>query len=210
MLSIFAVGKYDSVQLIPEIPFNFSFSCLIFCIPLVYCFYALRSYQRVLVTSSCRAARREIRRKGVGECSLCSLNYTLSGLRGILRKLLNSTPFAKWGFVSPEAPLRGIFHSSSVLTAGQVKNGIVVHGLYSHHGLNSFLQLHVLIYVHSMPLCRIQGLDLNTVLPQTVILGPHKIGPLSSEKVRHLGRELSNFEKLVFDFSVLYIQKRVD
>ena len=59
-----------------------------------------------------------------------------------------------------------------------------------------------------MPLCRIQGLDLNTVLPQTVILGPHKIGPLSSEKVRHLGRELSNFEKLVFDFSVLYIQKK--
>ena len=57
-----------------------------------------------------------------------------------------------------------------------------------------------------MPPCKIQGLDLNTVLPQTVILGPNKIGPLSSEKVRQLGR-LANFEKLVFDFSVLYSKK---
>ena len=142
MLSIFAVGKYDSVQLIPEIPFNFSFSCLIFCIPLVYCFYALRPFQRVLVTLSCRAARREIRRKVLGECSLCSLNYTLSELRGILRKPINSTLYAKWGFVSPDAPLRGIFHSSSVLTAGRVKNSIVVHGLYTHQGLNFFFELH--------------------------------------------------------------------
>ena len=53
--------------------------------------------------------------------SLCSFNYTLSKLRGI-KKTHNCTPYAKWGVVSPKAPLRGIFHSSPVLTADRVKD----------------------------------------------------------------------------------------
>ena len=42
---------------------------------------------------------------------------------------------AKWEVVSPvncKALLRGIFQSSSALTAGQVKNCFIVHDLYTH------------------------------------------------------------------------------
>jgi len=55
----------------------------------------------------------------IGDCSLCSFYYTLSNLRGI-KETHNCTPYAKWGVVSPKAPLRGI-HSSPVLTAVRVK-----------------------------------------------------------------------------------------
>jgi len=70
------------------------------------------------VTSSCGAGRRDIRRffrrKGMGDWSL----YTLSELRGILRKAHNFNPYAKWRVANPRAPLRAIFCSSPVLTAG--------------------------------------------------------------------------------------------
>ena len=63
-------------------------------------------------------------------------------LRGILRKTHGCIPFAKRGVVSLKAPLRGIFHSGTFLTAGWVKTCIIVHDLYAHQGLNSFFQLH--------------------------------------------------------------------
>jgi len=50
-----------------------------------------------------------------------SFYYTLSKLKGI-KETHNCTPYAKWGVVIPKAQLRAIFHSSQVLTAGQVKN----------------------------------------------------------------------------------------
>ena len=115
MLSIFAVGKYNSVQLdtrdsltfFPN-PVRFS-SCLLFL-----CF-------ETSPNSSCDIElwiRQErylevYRRKGIGDCSLCSFYFSLSELRGILRKTHNCTPYAKWGVVSLEARLIGIFQSSS-------------------------------------------------------------------------------------------------
>ena len=76
------------------------------------------------------------RRKGIGDCPLCSFCYTLSKLSCILRKTHNCT-------LMQNGDLRGIFHSSPVLTAGRVKKtGIIVHGLYTHQGLDSFFQLH--------------------------------------------------------------------
>jgi len=40
-----------------------------------------------------------------------------------------------------EVPIGGIFHRRLLHTAGRVKTGIVVHGLHTHQGLNSFFQL---------------------------------------------------------------------
>ena len=81
------------------------------------------------------------RRKGIRDCSLFSFVFLSFRLRGILRKTYSCNSYAKWGVVSLKAPLRGISHRSPVLTAGRVKTGIVVHGLYVHKGLNSFFQL---------------------------------------------------------------------
>jgi len=73
--------------------------------------------------------------------------------KGFLRKLIASPLMQNGGVVSLKAPLREIIHNSPVLTAGQVK--VVVHGLHTHQGLNSFFQLHqtedgVLFYSHSL------------------------------------------------------------
>ena len=57
------------------------------------------------------------RRKGIGDCPLCSFCYTLSKLSWILRKTHNCT-------LMQNRDLRGIFHSSPVLTAGRVKNPV--------------------------------------------------------------------------------------
>ena len=65
-LSLFAIGenKLDSVKL--KSPSNFSCSkfssSFLFIFLLVSCFYTLRPFQIVLLTSSCGAGRREIRR----------------------------------------------------------------------------------------------------------------------------------------------------
>ena len=52
----------------------------------------------------------------------------------------NCNPYAKWGVVSPEALLRGIFHSCPVLTAGRVKNWYHCAWLGFQSRLNSFFQ----------------------------------------------------------------------
>ena len=41
---------------------------------------------------------------------------------GNFKETQKCTPNTKWGVVSLKAPSEGIFHSSSVLTAAQVKN----------------------------------------------------------------------------------------
>jgi len=54
------------------------------------------------------------RRKGLREGSLFSFYYAPSEVRGI--KETHNCSYAIWGVISPKAPLRGIFHSSPVLT----------------------------------------------------------------------------------------------
>ena len=65
ILSSFVIQKIDKVKLIIR-DFPSNFSCSIFFFLLVSCFYFLRPLQIVLVTSSCGACRREIRRFGGG------------------------------------------------------------------------------------------------------------------------------------------------
>ena len=107
------------------------------------CFYTLRPFQTVLLTSSCGAGRREIgcfqAEEYRGLLSDVLLYYTLSCLRG--NKKPQFTPYAKWGVVSPEALLRKI--------------GFVVHGLYTHKGLNSFFQYTKLKMKFCFNLCSI-------------------------------------------------------
>ena len=112
--------------------------------------------------------------------------------KGFLRKLIAAPLMQNGGVVSLKAPLRGIIHNSPVLTAGQEKTGIVVHGLYTHQGLNSFFQLHqtedgVLFYSHWLLPLRIH-VQLNVVLPQTVKPGRDRYerGPFSSEGGKQL------------------------
>ena len=57
------------------------------------------------------------------------LSVILIQTKGDFKETHNCTPYAKWGVVSLKAPSRGIFLSSPVLRAGQVKTGIVVHSI---------------------------------------------------------------------------------
>ena len=57
-------------------------------------------------------------RKGIMDC--CVLCVIVFPTKGNFKETHNSTPYAKWGVVSLKVPSREIFHSSPVLTAGQV------------------------------------------------------------------------------------------
>ena len=109
-----------------DFPSTFFCSIYFFFLLLVSCFYTLRPFQIVLLTLSCGAGRREIMRfvgrrvQGIYPC--VPSFYTVSQL-GELRNLPVSAPHMQNGELwSLKALLRGIFHSSPILTSGWVKN----------------------------------------------------------------------------------------
>ena len=106
--------------------FPSNISCSIFFFPLVYCFYILRPLQIVLVTLSCGAGRREIRRFGGGRvwgisCSRRSLCVKCFPTKRNFKETHNCTAYAKWRVESLKVPSGGILHSSPVLTVGPAK-----------------------------------------------------------------------------------------
>ena len=107
--------------------FPSTFSCSIFFFLLAPCFLFLhfQAYPTSFFDIKSRSRQERdkdvCRRKGIGGYSLCSFYYTFSEFRGI-KETHNCTPYVKWGVVNPKAPLRGIFHSSPILTAGRIKN----------------------------------------------------------------------------------------
>ena len=125
---------------------RFPFQFFLFNFLLVSCYWFL-----VLVTSSCEAGRREIRRFGGGRVWGISVKALPAFLpvkvfltKRTFKATHNCTAYTKWGAVSLHAPSGGIFHSSPVLTAGWVKNWYCCARLVYLSGviiLCSFIQL---------------------------------------------------------------------
>ena len=95
----------------------------------------------------------------------------------------NYTPYVKWGVVSLKAPLRGIFQSSPVLIAGQVKNlyqcawvvypsGVKLLLSANQESAKWSLGLFYITFATPTPLYDNTCVQLNAALPQTVKLGP--------------------------------------
>ena len=75
----------------------------------------------------------------IRDCSLFPFVLWSSRLKGNFKETHNCTPYAKCGVASLKVPLRGIFHSSPVLTAGRVKNQYRCAWLLYPSGVKLFL-----------------------------------------------------------------------
>ena len=97
-LSSFAISEINRSFLL--------FSCIMFL-------HFPNSFYDIELWSRQERDKEVCRRKGIGDYFLCFFFYTVSQTRSI-KETHNCTPCAKWGVESPEAPLRGNFHSSPV------------------------------------------------------------------------------------------------